>query len=92
MTLGRIPARVASPGKVILREIEARRRTQKDLADVIHRPVQAVNEIIKGAKQVTPATALELGAAFGTSPRLWLSLESNYRLWLASKTKDVLDI
>lgn len=92
MTMGRIPARVASPGKIILREIEARGWTQKDLADIIRRPVQAVNEIIKGTKQVTPETALELGAAFGTSPQLWLNLESNYRLWLAAKKKDALEI
>lgn len=92
MTRERIPARVSPPGTIIQLEIDARGWTQKDLAKIINRPVQAINEIIKGTKQITPETAIELGAAFGTSPQIWLNLETNYRLWLASKKKDGTDI
>ena len=81
------PARAVSPGEVLSVELEARGWTQKDLADIMSRPYQAINEIIKGTKQITPHTAIELAEAFGTSSEFWLNLESNYRLALAEKTK-----
>lgn len=83
MTL--IPARVARPGEVIALELEARGWTQKDLAEIMGRPLQAVNEIVNGNKQVTPATAHELAQVFGTSPEVWMNLETNYRLFAARK-------
>lgn len=87
-----IPARVSSPGRIIEKEIQARGWTQRDLATIMARPVQAINEIIKGNKRITPETAVELGAAFGTSPKFWLNLENNYRLYLAGNKKEALDI
>jgi HTH-type transcriptional regulator/antitoxin HigA len=78
-----IPARPVPPGAVLRRELEVRGWTQKDLAEVIGRPQQVVCEIMRGAKQITAQTALELSAALGTPPELWLSLEANYRLALA---------
>jgi HTH-type transcriptional regulator/antitoxin HigA len=57
--------------------------TQKDLATILGRPVQVVSEIVSGIKQITPQTALELGAALDTGPELWLNLETNYRLSMA---------
>lgn len=38
---------------------------QKDLAEIIGRPVQTINEIIRGSKQITPETALELSLIVG---------------------------
>ncbi|MEH2287813.1 MAG: helix-turn-helix domain-containing protein [Nostoc sp.] len=54
------PARVLTPGKILSRELEARGWTQKDSAEIIGRPVQTINEIIRGSKQITPETAIEL--------------------------------
>lgn len=82
------PARVVPPGAILRREIEARDWTQKDLASIIGRPQQAISEIIRAAKQITPETALELSEAFGTSPEFWMNLETSYRLHLAEKQKD----
>ena len=83
MTL--VPARVARPGEVIALELEARGWTQKDLAEIMGRPLQAVNEIVNGNKQITPATAHELGQVFGTSAEVWMNLETNYRLFASRK-------
>ncbi len=77
------PARATSPGRIMERELEARGWTQKDLAEIMGRPPQAINEIIRGGKQITPDTALELAEAFSTSAELWLNLEANYRLHIA---------
>jgi HTH-type transcriptional regulator/antitoxin HigA len=86
------PARIVTPGRILARELEARGWSQKDLAEVIQRPAQAINEIIQGTKQITPDTALELSEAFGTSPEFWNNLEANYRLNLAKKQKNDSDI
>ncbi|MEH2394995.1 MAG: helix-turn-helix domain-containing protein [Nostoc sp.] len=62
-----VPAIIPTPGKILSRKIEARGWTQKDLAEIMGRPVQTINEIIQGSKQITPETAIELSQALGTS-------------------------
>ncbi|GBF78846.1 HigA family addiction module antitoxin [Aphanothece sacrum] len=92
MTNNLKPARVVAPGRILSRELDARGWTQKDLAKIIKRPPQTINEIIQGTKQITPETAIELSQALGTSPTFWTNLEANYRLFLANKQKDDSDI
>lgn len=41
-------AEVFAPGEYIREELEARNWTQADLASILKRPLQAVNEIING--------------------------------------------
>ncbi|PLZ93728.1 addiction module antidote protein, HigA family, partial [Fischerella thermalis CCMEE 5196] len=86
------PARVPTPGKILSRELEARGWTQKDLAEIMGRPVQTINEIIRGSKQITPETAIELSQALGTCPEFWTNLEAKYRLHLVGKEKKEQDI
>src|SRR5215813_9343969 len=74
------PFRPVKPGEILQEELEAREWTQADLAEILGRPVQAINEIIVGKKAITPDTALALSQALGTSPEYWLNLESAYRL------------
>ncbi|MBI5239016.1 MAG: HigA family addiction module antidote protein [Elusimicrobia bacterium] len=85
-------ARVVKPGQILARELEARGWSQKDLAEIMGRPIQAVNEIVGGSKQITPNTAHELAQVFGTSPEFWMNLETNYRLHLAQKEPGSSDI
>jgi len=63
-------ADVFAPGDFIREELETRGWTQADLAKVLGRPLQAINEIINGRKRITAETAKELAAALGTSPDL----------------------
>jgi HTH-type transcriptional regulator/antitoxin HigA len=79
------PSRVVPPGRIIRRELDARGWTQKNLAKIMERPEQAISEMIRGRKRITPETALQLSEAFGTSPELWINLEVKYRLHLAKK-------
>jgi HTH-type transcriptional regulator/antitoxin HigA len=76
----RIPAEVFPPGELLRDELEARGWTQTEFAEIIGRPPRVVNEIISGKRSVTPETARELAAAFGTSAQLWMNLESAYQL------------
>ncbi|MFQ5853975.1 MAG: HigA family addiction module antitoxin, partial [Candidatus Binatia bacterium] len=74
------PFRPIRPGEILQEELDTRRWTQADLAEILGRPVQAINEIITGKKAITPDTALALSLALGTSPKYWLNQESAYRL------------
>jgi len=83
-----VPARAVPPGRILSRELEARGWTQKDLAQIMGRPEQAISEIICAKKQIAPETALQLAEAFGTSPELWMNLETSYRLLLARDERE----
>ena len=72
-----------SPGEVLSEEIEALGMTQKDLALSLGRPLQVVNEIVRGKKAITEETALELERVLGVGAHVWLGLESTYKLTLA---------
>ena len=39
-----------------------------------------INDIVHGRSAITAAIALRLGKYFGTSPELWLNLQSDYDL------------
>ncbi len=82
-----IPAMVVFPGESIQEELTARGWTQRQLAQKLGRPIQAVNEIIKGRRQITAETALALADVFGASAEMWLGLESRYRLYLARQDR-----
>ncbi len=73
------PARAIAPGRIILRELEARGWSQQDLAAIMGRPEQAISEIINAKKQITAETAQQLSRAFGTSVDFWLNLEMQYQ-------------
>lgn len=88
MTNQLVPAQVATPGDILSMELEARGWTQKDLAEIMGRPVQTISAIINAKKEITPETAIELSAALGTSAEVWTNLETNYRLHLAKKKHD----
>ena len=87
-----VPAEVFPPGDFIREELEERNWTQEDLAAILGRPLRLVNEVISGKHGITPETATGLAAAFGTSPQLWLNLESAYQLWRAKKRIQNTDI
>jgi len=73
-------ASVFPPGAFLREELKARGWTQIELAEIVARPIQTISQIVNGKKQITPATAIELGAALGTSPEFWLNLEVAYQL------------
>ncbi len=71
------------PGEVLAEELEARGMTQKELAARLGRPAQAINEIIKAKKAITPETAIGLEQVLGIDAQFWTNLEADYRLTLA---------
>ena len=68
------------PGQYLAEVIAVRGIAQAELARRLGRPVQAINEIIKGEKAITPATALQLERTLDVPAHIWTGLESRYRL------------
>ena len=77
----RVPAEVFPPGEYIKDELEERGWTQLDLAEILGRPFQLVNEIILDKRGISPETARGLAEAFGTSAQLWLNLDAAWQLY-----------
>ena len=73
------------PGELLAEEIEARGMTQRALAEAMGRPPQAINEISRGKKAITPRTAIEIEQALGIAASFWVNLEASYRLALARR-------
>ncbi len=76
------------PGEILLAEfLEPLGMTQVALAKAIQIPIQRVNEIVRRKRGITPETAWLLAKAFGTSPRFWMNLQSNYDLAVQRPSK-----
>lgn len=76
----RVPAEVFPPGDFLREELGARGWTQAEFAEIIGRPLPAVNQIIAGKRGISPATAKELEAALGPSAPFWMNLDMAWRL------------
>jgi addiction module HigA family antidote len=74
------PFRPIKPGEILEEELDARGWTSAESAYIIARPIQEINEIIAGKKTITPAVAVAVSVALGTSHEYWLNLEAAYRL------------
>lgn len=74
---------VIPPGEILEEELEIRGMTQKELAQKMGRPVQTINEIVRGKRALTAETALDLERVLGIEAGLWVRLEGEYRLALA---------
>ena len=86
MATKRKPRRLAfPPGDHIREEIEYRGWTQGELATIMGRPIQVVNQIINGKKAITARTAYELEAALGPSAETWMNLETSWQLHRAGQ-------
>ena len=74
------------PGEMLLQEfLLPMGLTQRQLADALRMPYQRVNEIVRGRRGVTPATALRLAKYFGTTPDFWLNLQLRWDLYHAQR-------
>ena len=68
------------PGELLEETIEEIGMSQAELANRLGRPTQAINEIIKGKKSITPATAIELEDVLKVPAHIWIGLESEYQM------------
>ena len=70
----RIPSH---PGEVLLQDfLVPGKMSQVELARKMHVPVQRINTLIKGKRDVSPETAILLSHVLGTSPEFWMNLQT----------------
>jgi len=69
------------PGEILLEEfLVPMKMTQIELAQKMKVPVQRVNTLINGKRDMTPETAILLSRILGTSAEFWMNLQTNYDL------------
>ncbi len=68
------------PGELIREKLDELGWTQADLAEVIGKPLPAVNEIIQGRRSITLEMAHALSAALNISAAEWIRLDAEQRL------------
>jgi antitoxin HigA-1 len=74
------------PGEILkLDFLEPMGITQTALAGHLGWSHARVNEIIHGRRGITSEAALSLADAFGTTPDLWMNLQSHYDLFRATR-------
>jgi addiction module HigA family antidote len=82
--------RPTHPGEVLAAEfLEPLGISQVELAGHLGVSVQRVNELVRGKRGVTPATAWLLAQALGTSPEFWLSLQVTHDLAAARPARAI---
>jgi len=75
------------PGRILLTQaMEPLGISRNQLARDIDVPVGRISDITNGKRGVTADTALRLGRYFGTGPELWLRLQAEFDLYVASTT------
>ena len=68
------------PGEYLAEVLAARQISQAELSRRMGRPMQAINEIIKGDKAITPETAIQLEQVLGVPAHIWTGMEAEYQL------------
>ncbi|MDE2214931.1 MAG: HigA family addiction module antidote protein [Candidatus Omnitrophica bacterium] len=65
------------PGEVLLEEfILPKKLSQVELARKIKVPIQRINTLINGKRDMTPETAVLLSRFFKTTPEFWMNLQT----------------
>ena len=78
---------VAHPGRLLKRELVARRLSANRLALDLGVPSGRITDILNGRRSISADTALRLGRYFGNRPQFWLDLQSQYDIALIEREK-----
>ena len=79
----RIPSH---PGEVLSEDfLVPHKMSQVDLARKMHVPIQRVNTLINGKRDISPETAILLSRVLGTTPEFWMSLQATRDLAIAQQ-------
>ena len=76
------------PGEVLLEEfLVPLGMSQAEAARRMGISTNRLNELVRGKRGVTAATALRLARLFRTSPEFWLNLQTTFDLWHAHRAE-----
>jgi addiction module HigA family antidote len=80
-------APVVHPGRLLKREMAARKLSANRLSLDIGVPSGRVTDILNGRRAITADTAVRLGLYFGNSAQFWLELQSQYDIGVVEREK-----
>jgi addiction module HigA family antidote len=86
----RLPKNPFHPGEMLLEEfLVPSRMTQTVLAQKLGWTRARLNELIKGKRDITADSAIDLSRVLGTSAKLWMNLQATYDLDKALRRKKI---
>lgn len=86
----RLPKNPFHPGEILLEEfLRPGNMTQAALAHKLGWTRARLNELIKGKRDMTAESALDLARVLGTSAKLWMNLQATYDLVKASRRRKI---
>ena len=80
-------APVVHPGRLLKRELAARKLSANRLSLDIGVPSGRITDILNGRRSITADTAVRLGRYFGNSAQFWLDLQSQYDIGVVEREK-----
>ncbi len=73
-----MPARAVHPGKILRKELKARKWTRKRLSAATGLSLNIIRALCYEVIDITPDLAMLIGNALGTSAAVWLNLQAEY--------------
>ena len=78
---------VSHPGRLLKRELVARKLSANRLSLDIGVPSGRITDILNARRSITADTAVRLGRYFGNSAQFWLDLQSQYDIAVVERKK-----
>lgn len=78
---------VAHPGRLLKRELTARKLSANRLSLDIGVPSGRITDILNTRRSITADTAVRFGRYFGNSAQFWLDLQSQYDISVVEREK-----
>jgi len=78
---------VSHPGRLLKRELGARKLSANRLSLDIGVPSGRITDILNGRRSITADTAVRLGRYFSNSAQFWLELQSQYDIAVVEREK-----
>src|ERR1700690_1438909 len=82
-----VMAPVAHPGRLLKRELVARKLSANRLSLDIGVPSGRITDILNSRRSITADTAVRLGRYFGNSAQFWFDLQSQYDIAIVEKER-----
>lgn len=80
-------APLAHPGRLLKRELAARKLSANRLALDIGVPSGRITDILNGRRALTADTAVRLSRYFGNTAQFWLDLQGQYDIAVVEREK-----
>ena len=80
-------APVSHPGRLLKRELTARKLSANRLALDIGVPSGRITDILNRRRGITADTAVRLGRYFGNGGRFWLDLQGQYEIAIVERDR-----